>query len=111
VVTAVQQSFPSFVAPEHCPEATLAERFEAFHALNPWVADELEELAVEALAFGEKRIGIKHFVEVLRWNYRRATTGDEWRLNNNWTSRYARLLIERRPELAQVIETRELRAA
>jgi hypothetical protein len=92
-VTAVQQTFPSF------------------HALNPWVADALEEMALDALADGERRVGVKHFVEVLRWRYRKATTGEPWRLNNSFTALYARLLIERRPELAELIETRERRAA
>lgn len=100
--------FPGWVAP--APAATIADRFQAFHAANPWVADHLERLALDAMHDGAQRVGVKHLVEVLRWQHRRATTGEPWKLNNTFTAYYARLLIERRPELADVIETRRCRA-
>jgi hypothetical protein len=41
-----------------------------------------------------------------------ASLDDEpFRLNNNFTSRYARLLADQEPELADVFETRRLRSA
>lgn len=99
--------FPGWVTP--APAATIADRFAAFHAANPWVADHLERLAVDDLANGAQRIGVKHYVEVLRWQHRRATTGAPFKFDNSLTSHYARLLIERRPELADVIELRRCR--
>lgn len=107
---AVQQRFPEFTAPEHAPDATIAERFVAFHEANPWVADRLEELALADLELGLGRVGVKYFFELLRRDYRVTTRSADWKLNNDFSSRYARLLIERRPELAEVIETRELRS-
>jgi hypothetical protein len=100
--------FPGWVTP--APAATIADRFAAFHAANPWVADHLERLAVDDLTNGAQRIGVKHYVEVLRWQHRRATTGAPFKFDNSLTSHYARLLIQRRPELAAVIETRQVRA-
>lgn len=88
---------------------TINERFEAFNAANPWVADELEKLANVELRHGDGRIGIKYLIEVLRWNYRRGTTGQPFRISNDFTSRYARLLVDRRPEFAGLFEMRTIR--
>lgn len=101
----------SFVIPEAAPELTIQERFEAFDAANPWVASALIALAESAKAHGETRVGIKALIERLRWSHSRATTGDSWRLNNDYSSRYSRLIAERRPDLAPLFATRKLRAA
>ena len=97
--------------PDHQPEATIQERFEAFHAANPWVAQAIIALAESAKAHGERRVGMKALFERLRWSYNRATVGDRWKLNNSLTSRYARYVAEVRPDLADLFETRSLRAA
>lgn len=99
------------VTPDYEPELTLAERFAAFHAANPHVADALEALAAQWLAAGNRRLGAKALVERLRWESGLRTQGEAYRINNSHVSFYARLLIERHPEWADAIETRELRAA
>lgn len=96
---------------EHEPEATLAERFAAFHAANPHVADALESLAAQWLAAGNRRVGAKALIERLRWESGLRTDGKPYRINNSHVSFYARLLIERHPEWAEAIETREQRCA
>lgn len=83
-------------------------RFRAFHAENPEVYRELRDLALAAVRSGRRRVGMKQLFEVLRWNRGLVTTGDEFRLNNNYTSRYARLLMEQEPSLTGVFETRAL---
>lgn len=95
-------------APE---DLTIQQQFERFHALNPWVYESLAVLVTDWLARGHTRAGIKQLVEVVRWEYGRQTQGDTFKLNNNFTSRYARLLIDQHPEWADVFETRVLRAA
>jgi hypothetical protein len=90
---------------------TIQERFEQFHANNPWVYDALEALTADWLTRGHRRVGIKQMFEVVRWQYGRATEGDAFKCNNDFTSRYARALLDAHPEWADAIETRELRAA
>lgn len=85
--------------------ATLAQRFEAFHQLNPQVFAAIERQALRLAAQGERRIGVKGIAEDLRRG-RLATTGDDWRINNSWPAFYARLLIAKHPQLAGVIEMR-----
>ncbi|WP_405526810.1 hypothetical protein OG426_30525 [Streptomyces canus] len=93
------------------PGQSIQQRFEAFHALNPWVLRHLEALATDCVAKGFRRVGIGMLFELLRWRYGEATQGDAFRLNNNFRSRYVRLLIERHPEWTRLFETRTLRAA
>lgn len=91
--------------------ATIQARFADFHANNPWVAVALERLARQWLDHGHTRVGAKMLTERLRWEYGIRTHGDTFRLNNSYTSRYVRLLIENHPEWSDAFETRELRAA
>lgn len=98
-------------APEPEGRASIQDRFDSFHAENPWVFQALEELTRDLVARGHKRVGMKMLFEVVRWHHARATVGDTFRCNNDWTSRYARLLIAAHPEWEHVFETRRLRAA
>ncbi len=107
-----QPVLPGFAQPEVVECETLEQRTDRWLALNPWVLDELERLADERIGDGVPRFGVKALVERLRWDWSKGRTeGDHWRLNNSYTSRLARRLIERRPEFADYIETRELKAA
>jgi len=100
---------PRLVGP---PPGSIAEAFETFHEANPWVYDRLRVLALDLVRSGKTRVGIGMLWEVLRWQYARATTTDDGlRLNNNHRSRYARMLADREPELAEAFETRRLRSA
>ena len=85
---------------------TLEQRFNAFHQANPHVYANLRCLALDAKRKG-RQVGIKMLYEVLRWQYAMQTTDDsDFKLNNSYTSFYARLLMEREPELQGYFETR-----
>lgn len=99
------------VIPVFTEGMTIQARFESFHEHNPWVADVLERMTTDRLAAGKRKVGIGMLFEVLRWQAGFVTEGDDFRLNNNYRSRYVRLLIERHPEWAEAFETRELKAA
>lgn len=99
------------VTPPRVKGATIQEKFESFHELNPWVLAAYVRLADDWVARGRKRIGIGMLTEVLRWQYGRKTVGDDFRLNNNYRSRYVRLMIAEHPRFEGVFETRELHTA
>lgn len=90
------------------PEATIAEAFARFHAENPHVYDELVRLARRAKRAGSSRIGIKMLFEVLRWRHTLRTGGDDFKLNNNYHSYYARIIMDRCPDLGDIFELRRL---
>ena len=91
---------------------TIDERFSEFHANNPGVYDELVALARRARARGHRRLGIELCFGALRWNRMVETTGENgFKLNDHFTSRYARLIMAQEPDLAGFFETRVLRSA
>lgn len=83
---------------------TPEDRFQAFHRANPWVLAELLRLALE-MRRHQSHWGIAAAFEVLRWE-RRATVGDEFKLNNDYRARYARLLNQD-PRLRGFFRTRK----
>lgn len=103
-------TLPAIVQPQYAKEATIQERFEAFHAANPQVYEALVGLVMEMRQRGVKKYGMKGLFEILRWRYVMQTQGDEYRLNNIYTSRYCRKMITEYPELEGFFELRELKS-
>jgi hypothetical protein len=99
------------VAIPRMPSASIQARFEAFHEANPWVLRSLVRLTEDWVARGRGRCSIDMLVHVLRWRHSRVTVGEQLKINNNYTSRYVRLIVDQRPDLADVFLIRELRAA
>lgn len=85
--------------------------FDEFHAANPQVYERLVELACEwRKRRGARKVGMKMLFEVLRWEVAMKTRGDDFKLNNNYTSYYARLIMDQEPDLRGLFETRALHA-
>ena len=84
--------------------------FAEFHAANPHVYDELVAMARRAKAAGHRVIGIGMLWEVLRWNHLFSTAKDAegFKLNNDFRSRYAREILAREQDLADIFNLREL---
>lgn len=91
---------------------TIDDAFHAFHVEHPEVYRHLVRLAYLAKsARSTDRIGIGMLYEVLRWETMVGDlTGATFKLNNNFRSRYARLIADREPGLETIFETRELRS-
>lgn len=100
----------SLVAPDYEPELTLAERYAEFKRHNPQVLDAFEALTDQWLSAGHSRVGMKAVAERIRWETG-IRMGEAWKVNNSFVSFIARDLIERRPEWAECIETRVMKAA
>lgn len=82
-------------------------RFEAFHRANPHVLDAVIEVALGLRRAGLEKCSVWMVFNRLRWIYTIATKGDEFRLNNNYTSYYARLAMLVEPRLDGFFETRK----
>lgn len=83
--------------------------FAAHHLAHPEVYEALVRLARQARTRGHERIGIGMLWEVLRWETTIGDPAGEYRLNNDLRSRYARLIMDQEPDLAEIFETRGLR--
>lgn len=83
--------------------------FRAFHHDHPEVYRELAVLARAWKTAGHKKLGIATLFEVLRWNaHLEGRDVDGFKLNNNYRSRYARLLMANERDLDGLFDTREL---
>lgn len=90
-------------------DASIAERFAAFHAANPHVNTAIVGLARHVnRVYGLERCSMRALFEELRWQHRLATRGEAWLLNNVFTAEYARLVMRQEPDLAGFFETRAL---
>lgn len=90
---------------------TLQERFEEFHRANPRVYRLLVQYARRAREKGFKTYGIGALYEIIRWEAQvPIAPQDEFKLNNVFRSRYARLIMERETDLAGFFNVRELKS-
>jgi len=89
---------------------TIQQRFDQFHQDNPEVYLHLVQYAREVRARGYRKFGIGALWERLRWYTQIETTsGEPFRLSNDFRSRYARLIMQREPDLEGFFNLRELR--
>lgn len=100
-------SAPEIIAPVGKTTDWLGEKFDAFRVANPHVEVFIVEIARELKRRGFERIGMKMIFENLRWRYALATRGSKYKLNNNYTSHYARYVMRKHPDLDGFFETRE----
>lgn len=86
---------------------TTAERFEQFHDENPIVYVTLVRLAREWVkATGRHKIGMAALRERARWEIVMATNDPDFKINNNYTPFYARLIMARCEDLADMFDLR-----
>jgi hypothetical protein len=87
---------------------TIEERFQQFHQNNPVVYELLCKFAREAKDRGVKKWGIKAIFEVVRWHVKvKLQHEGDFKLNNDFTALYARLIMANEPDLADFFDTRE----
>lgn len=92
-------------------ELSMTRRFERFHADNPVVYETLVRLARQWVSrTGRHRLGIKSLCERARWDIAFITDDPDYKINNNWTAYYARLIMAREPDLAGLFELRRSEA-
>lgn len=85
----------------------IEQNFWQFHLANPEVYNELRDLALRLRNKGRKHYGIKALYEIVRFNRAlHLTTTTDFYLNNNYTSLYARLLMQEEPALRDFFKTR-----
>lgn len=84
----------------------LQEQFNEFHKKNPQVYEMFRRFTYQAIDAGRKDFGAKCVVERIRWSSMVETTGDTFKINNNFTSFYARMFMDSHPEHYGLFQTR-----
>lgn len=89
---------------------TADQKFNQFNHDNPSVYRSLVKLAREARSMGKRKISIELLINRVRWDIWMATTDTDFKINNNYKSRYARLIMQNEYDLRDIFNTRELRS-
>lgn len=89
---------------------THKERARLFHEANPHVYEAIASIAKGMKQSGWKRGSVYQIFERLRWLHAIRTQGSVYKLNNNYRPFYARLVMEREPELQGFFELRVQRS-
>lgn len=88
----------------------LVKRFIAFHSGNKWVYAEFEKSAVMMMSTGKEKYSAWAIVNNIRWEKDLIINGKEvFKINNNFISLYARLLIYRNPSFENFFHLREMK--
>lgn len=91
---------------------TIQARFEAFDQANPQVWDAFVRFAEELLRRGYDHYSSDAVMHRLRWHFNVETTRDGgFKLNDHFTSRYARKLARLDPRFESFFEFRRLKAS
>lgn len=89
---------------------TIEESFGLFHHGNPHIYRLLKQMAIDYKRKGHAHCGMKMLWEALRYSSAVKTRGEPYKLNNNYTALYARLLMKQERELVGFFEVRGRRA-
>ena len=89
---------------------SIQQRFEIFDKANPAIYELLVSGAYDAVAEGHQAFGVAFIFERIRWKLPIETYGDDFKLNNDFRSRYVRKIEQNEPGLVGFFRTRSLRS-
>ena len=93
------------------PKLSLDERFAAYHKVNPQIFELFEKYTFELKKAGVDHFGAKAIMELIRFHVVTTTLDPKgFKINNNFTSRYVRLLVAKWSQLDGFFETRGLKS-
>lgn len=108
---AEQEEAPAPAEPNGRRKRTIQERFDEFLRKHPDVYALFKRFAFELLRAGRTHYGSKGIAERIRWHYATSSGGGgDFKLNNVFTSRLSRKLIEEHPEFRGFFELRRLQS-
>ena len=90
---------------------SIPEAFEDYHYDHPDIYIHFKKFAFDLIATGMKKISAKLIIERVRWEiYMGVTDTDCFKINNVFTSYYARLFVDDYPEHQDKFEFRRLKS-
>jgi len=88
---------------------SIDEAFEKFHRDNPHVYRKFKQLVSEAIIRGKTKMSAKTILGKIRWDiFMETQSDDEYKINDAFTSRYARKYIEDCPGNEHIFELRSI---
>lgn len=85
--------------------------FKKFHKDNPKVYQMFKEQVYRAIRNGREKFSANAIINWIRWEVAlKVKTDEEYKINNNFSSRYARLFVKDHPEHEHMFNFRDLRS-
>lgn len=92
------------------PKTEREQAFWEYHAENPHIYDGFDRFARDAVRSQRDTFGAQAIFERLRWYMAIERNDDAFKVNNNFSSYYARLWMRNNPEQRGFFRRRKLRA-
>ena len=83
--------------------------FTQYHEENPVIWKQFKKTTLEAISKGFNNYGSKGIFEVIRWNQGGNIKEDGFKLNNNYTSDYARKFMFEFPNHKEFFRIRKIK--
>lgn len=88
-------------------EPRLPRQFREYDMANPQIYELFKRFSLEAIKAGRRKLSASLITERIRWEvFVVVDTDDEFKINNNWRSFYARKFMNEFPEYDGVFATR-----
>lgn len=87
----------------------IVKRFLKYHADNPHLYELFKRFSTDLKRSARRFYGAKAIMERIRWHINIETKGEEFKISNNYTSCYARLLIADDPWFKEFFKTKRTR--
>jgi len=88
---------------------SIQQKFEDFDIAHPEVYTHFQDFANQIRGAGHTKYGAKTIIERIRWEIDLKSSDGEFKINNNFISRYARKLINEDPAFEGFFNLREIR--
>ena len=92
-----------------CCRALLG-KFRAYNNTNPQLYNLMEKFALEAHRANRKRFSIWMIANRVRWYTQIETTGQEFKVSNDYLALYARLIVVRNPQLDGLFQFKQMKS-
>jgi len=102
--------FSSLRAVEPAEGESIEERFQRFHEENPVIYRLFCRFVDELVHAGRKRFSADAVLHRIRWETAIQTTDEKFKINDHYSSRYARLWLDENPGHGSFFELRKLRS-
>lgn len=82
--------------------------WEDYHRENPLIWQYFEKFAFEAVDRGHRKISHWLIINRIRWEVYIVTTGEEFKISNNFIAFYARYWQENHPQYRELFNTKRM---
>jgi len=87
----------------------LKEKWWAWHKKNPEFYELFERFTFQAIGRGHRRLSAWLIVNRIRWETMIVTTGDDYKIRNDFIALYSRLFMHKNPEYKGFFKTKPMK--